>query len=263
MENLALVLLYALLPAAGNIAGALLAESVKPPRWVIGASLHGAAGIAIALVSIELMPRILGAVPIWVMISGFLAGAAASYYLARGVSLIRSRASGANFRAWMVYVAVSADLFSDGLMTGIGSAAALKLGLFLAASQFLANVPGGFAAGANLRANKAPPRQRILAAAFLFAPALVSCLIGYALLKNAVPGLQYGALAFVVGILLLATIEDMIPEGDAPRPPRWSSSLAFALGFAALALLDQLKAVTTENGAEETQSEADIRRQAD
>lgn len=240
MEHIGLILLYALLPAAGNIAGALLAEGVKPPRWVIGASLHGAAGIAIALISIELTPRILEATTVWVMIAGFLAGAAASYYLARGVNLIRSRASGANFRAWMVYVAVSADLFSDGLMTGIGSATALKLGLFLAASQFLANIPGGFAAGANLRANRAPQRQRIMAAFLLCAPALVSCLVGYVILRGAAPALQYGALAFVVGILLLATIEDMIPEGDAPRPPRWSSSLAFAIGFCALAALDRM-----------------------
>jgi hypothetical protein len=36
---------------------------------------------------------------------------------------------------------------------------------------------------------------------------------------------------------LLATVEDMLLEADAPRPPRWISTTAFAGGFAAFALL--------------------------
>ncbi len=241
MNDFGLVLLYALLPAGGSIVGGLLAERVHTPKWVIGAALHGAAGVAIALISIELMPRILGAVSVNVMAAGFLAGAGASYLLARGVSTVRSGASGASFRAWMVYAAIAADLFSDGLMTGAGSAAALQLGFFLAISQFLANIPGGFAAGANLRANGAPPRDRFLAGVILLATAITSCLIGFLILKNAPPVAQYAALSFVTGILLIATIEDMVPEGDAPQPPRWSSSLAFALGFCALAFMSEAK----------------------
>ena len=51
----------------------------------------------------------------------------------------------------MVYMAVAADLLSDGLMTGAGSAVARRLGLLLGLSQVVANVPGGFAAMANFR----------------------------------------------------------------------------------------------------------------
>jgi len=51
------------------------------------------------------------------------------------------------------------------------------------------------------------------------------------MLKGAGAGLQSTVLAFFVGVLLLTTIEDVIPEADAPRPPRWISTLAFAIGF--------------------------------
>ena len=64
------VLALALLPAGGNIIGSLLAESVHPPKWLVGAALHAAAGIAIALVSIDLMPRILAETAVWVMRAG-------------------------------------------------------------------------------------------------------------------------------------------------------------------------------------------------
>jgi ZIP family zinc transporter len=34
------------------------------------------------------------------------------------------------------------------------------------------------------------------------------------------------------GVLLLATVEDMLPQADEPGTPRWISTLAFTGGFA-------------------------------
>lgn len=240
MSNFQIVLFYALLPAAGCFAGGLLAEGVRTPRWVVGALLHGAAGIAIALISIEIMPRVTDTIPIWLIATAFFAGAVASYFLARSIDVIRRSGGGENFRAWMIYAAIGADLFTDGLMTGAGSAAALQLGFLIAFAQFIANTPGGFAAAANLRNNDVKRSRRLTAAVLLAVPAILSAVIGYFILKDAPATVQDSVLCFVAGILLLATIEDMIPEGDAPRPPRWSSSLAFAIGFCALALLTQI-----------------------
>jgi len=247
MPDILIFLIYALLPAFGNLAGALLAESVRPPRWVIGAALHGAAGIAIALISIELMPRILKGLPMWAIATAFLAGAIVSFAMARGVRIVQSSGqddnNGAKFRAWMVYAAIGADLFSDGMMTGAGGAVALNLGFLLAAAQLVANIPGGFAATANLRQYNVQRKRRIIISAAMFTPVLISALFGFAVLRSAPPAVQSAALAFIVGVLLLATIEDMVPEGDAPRPPRWSSTLAFSLGFTGLMLLSSYLSV--------------------
>lgn len=38
----------------------------------------------------------------------------------------------------------------------------------------------------------------------------------------------------MAGLLLLATVEDTVSQGDAPLPPRCYSSLAFAAGLAAM-----------------------------
>lgn len=232
MSDFTIVLTLALLPVGGNLFGTLLAESVRAPRWIVGAALHAAAGIAIAVVSIDLMPRILPSTPTWVLISAFLAGAAVALSLA----LLVRRVRGA--RAWMVSVAIAADLSSDGLMTGVGAAVASGLGLLIAVSQSVANIPGGFAAAASLRQNGVSKRKRLTVAAMLAIPAVVSCGLGYWLLRDASTITQNAALAAIIGILLVTTVEDVIPEGDAsPRLPRWVSTMALAGGFVGLALL--------------------------
>jgi len=232
MSDFITVLALALLPVGGNLIGTFLAESVRTPQWIVGAALHAAAGIAIAVVSIDLMPRILPSTPTWIVTSAFLVGAAVALSLA----LLVRRVRGA--RAWMVSVAVAADLSSDGLMTGVGAAVASGLGFLIAVSQSVANIPGGFAAAASLQQNGVSRWQRLTVAAMLAVPAVMSCGLGYWLLRDASTAAQNAALAAIIGVLLVTTIEDVIPEGDAsPRLPRWVSTAALAGGFVGLALL--------------------------
>lgn len=231
---------YAMLPVIGNVIGGILAEGVKAPGWVVGAALHAAAGIAIALVSIDLMPRILGAIPTWALVLAFLGGALATVLLANMVSRFTGgEATKGNRKAWMVYVAVGADLVSDGLVTGVGAAIGTSLGFLIAASQSVANIPGGFAAAANLRLYDIPRWQRLSVSIAMGIPVILSTLIGYWLLGGASEFTQNLALAFIVGVLLLATVEDILPQGDAPAPHRWISTAAFSAGFCVFAILSR------------------------
>lgn len=234
------VLVIALLPAGGNIIGSLLAESMRTPGWLIGAALHGAAGIAIALVSVDLMPRILNNLSIWLLVVAFLFGAGFSVLLAQGVQRLRNRfgsAQSGSAGAWMVYMAVAADLFSDGLMTGAGSAVSSGLGFMLAISQLVANVPGGFATMANFRDEGVGRKSRLIIIVSFPVPVFASASLGFWLLRGASDAIQNAALAFIAGVLLLATVEDTLPQADEPRPMRWISTASFAGGFSMFALL--------------------------
>lgn len=237
MSRYLVVLAIAFLPAIGNIVGSLLAESVRTPKWLIGAALHAAAGIAIAVVSVDLMPRILRETPPWLLIVAFFCGAVFSVILSRLVEWLRPRKGKASAGAWMVYMAVAADLFSDGLMTGTGSAIGSNLGLLLGLSQVVANIPGGFASGANFRDDDVPRRRRLMFVISFPAPALLSASLGFGLLQHADSVAQHAALSFMVGVLLLATVEDMLPQADEPHAARWISTTSFAGGFAVFALL--------------------------
>lgn len=61
--------------------------------------------------------------------------------------------------------------------------------------------------------------------------------VGFSVLRDTEAELQNAALAFVVDILLLATVENTLPQADGPSPPRLISTVSFAGGFAFFTLL--------------------------
>ena len=122
-------------------------------------------------------------------------------------------------------------------MTGVGSAVSSALGLLLGLSQVVANIPGGFASVANFRSEGVRRQKWILIACSFALPLFFGATIGYWFLREVGADLQNAALAFVVAILLLATVEDTLPQADEPSPPRLISTVSFAGGFAFFTLL--------------------------
>lgn len=93
MSQFLTVVLVALLPVAGSVVGAILAELWRTPKWVVGAALHAAVGVAMGLVSVELMPRALDTTATWLIALLFGAGAGLSVLLSRAVVFIALLAS--------------------------------------------------------------------------------------------------------------------------------------------------------------------------
>lgn len=231
------VLALGLLPVLGNLLGTTAAELSRTPRWVIGAALHAAAGVAVALVSVDLMPRVLQSTETWLFLIMFLLGAAFAYLLAQAACWVSRRVQGGSAGAWVVYMATAADLLSDGLMTGASAAVSPELGLLLALSQVVANIPAGFASLSNFRSQGVPRRTRLFAAASFVLPVLIGVTIGFTVLRGAGAVMQDAALGVIVGILLVTTIEDLVPEADKPGTERPISTTAFVGGFAFFAIL--------------------------
>ena len=167
----------------------------------------------------------------------FAVGAVLSYFLAKTAVQITKHLKGGSAGAWMVYMATAADLLSDGLMTGASAAVSTELGLLLALSQVVANVPGGFATIGNLKSQGVPRTTRFLAASSFVVPVVVGVSAGYGGLRNAGETTQDAALAVIVGILLVTTVEDLVPQADKPGASRAVSTTAFVLGFAFFAIL--------------------------
>ncbi|PIW55388.1 MAG: hypothetical protein COW16_06090 [Sphingomonadales bacterium CG12_big_fil_rev_8_21_14_0_65_65_10] len=233
------ILGLALLPSLGNLLGVALAEWRKPPEWLVGGALHAAAGIATAVATIELIPRSQERIETWLLVFALIVGAICSAGIAKATRAVRDRIGDVAGRAttWGAYGAVGVDLFTDGLMTGGGGAVAQKLGLLFALSQVVGNLPGGFAIAANFRSARIPRGKRLRALAFYPLFPLIGALVGYTVLAGAEDLLTGFVLALFAGLLLTATIEDIVPEADQPRTKRRISSPSFALGFGALLLI--------------------------
>jgi ZIP family zinc transporter len=238
MEGIWYVLLLSLLPGAGNFAGGMIAEFLKTTPRLLNLALHAASGIVIAIVSVELIPEALGALPAWWLAITFAAGGGA--YLMMETLVERLQGGGVGeprTGMWMIYVAVAVDLSSDGLMLGTGAAVSSGLGLVLAAGQVLADLPEGYATVANLREKGVPRRRRILLSASFFLFATGAALLSYLLLRGASEGAKMAALAFAAGLLTVAAVEDMLEEAHEARADNRLSVLAFVCGFALFTLV--------------------------
>lgn len=235
MDPFVNVLLIALLPVAGSVAGASIAEIWAVPRWLIGAALHMAMGVAIGIVSIEFMPRTLSTTPTWIVAILFSAGAFLSVLLSWAVLWLRGSGEGAG--KWQVYSTTLVDVLSDGLMTGATFAVSQGLGLLLGLSQIVGNMPGGFATGANFRLQGLDRKWRLVAAASYLIPAVGGAAGGFLLLSGAGDSERNAVLALVAGVLLVTTVEELVPEADRPGTRRWISTSGFVLGFVFVAIL--------------------------
>lgn len=227
-DSIWLVMGLALLPALGNLSGGLAAEISRATGRRLNYALHGAAGLVIAVVAVEIMPRVLEGLPAWLIALAFALGGLAYTGLEKLVERIQSRqGENAQTSLWMIYIAVSIDLFSDGLLIGAGSAVAPSVALILAAGQVLADVPEGFATIANMKNKAVPRRQRLLVSASFVIPVLSAALFAYFVLRHQPEAFKLSALTFTAGLLTVAAIEDMVAEAHESDTDTHLSPLAF------------------------------------
>lgn len=232
------VLGLALLPALGNFSGGLLAEWLNPPAKFINRALHAASGIIIAVIAIEVMPNALRAAPAWLLALAFLLGGGFYILLEAGIERWqKSKPHGAGTGAWMVYVAVLADLTGDGLLIGAGSAVSTQLAFLLALGQVLADIPEGFSVIANFRSRGLSRTRRLLLSASFVIPVVSTAVLAYFLLRQQPEELKMAALVFVAGLYSLAAVEDMLHEAhETAEDTRWSA-VSFIAGFALFLLI--------------------------
>ena len=247
MPELLQLTLLALLPAAGNFAGGLLAEAIKTTRANLSLALHAAAGIVLGVIAMELAPRVFEGLPGWLAGIAFLAGGGAYLLLEIVVSKLTTNGEQSPERgpvtvttstgAWMIYAAVSLDLFSDGLLIGAGSSLSFELALVLAIGQVTADIPEGFAAVANFKDKGMPRSKRLLMSASFAVPILLAALGSYFLLREQGPAVQLTVLAFIAGLLLVAATEEIIGEAHQAACDTKLSAMAIVGGFVLFALV--------------------------
>lgn len=214
MSGYLLVLGLAALPAAGNFAGGVLAETFRVSERTLSLALHLAAGIVLAVVGLELMPEALAADIPWVPLLAFVGGGAAFIGLDRAIGYVQARIGGGEKQgsALAIFSGVSLDLFSDGVMIGTGTVLNPALGLLLALGQVPADVPEGFAAIATMRRAGISRGRRVLLAAGFAVPIFLGATLGYFALRDAPEIVTLSVLALTGGALTAVVVEEMIGE---------------------------------------------------
>lgn len=233
LTNFSALLKLASLPVAGNILGALAAEFIALTKRKLSLALHASAGVLLAVVAVELMPKALQQAPPWLVIASFVAGGAVFISLDHFLENLRTR-TGKQANAsgpWTVYVSVAIDLISDGVMVGIGSLVSARLGLVLALGQALADVPQALATMALLQENT-PRAKRIAIMALLAVPLYAGVTFGYFFLRAASHSVQFAILAFTAGLLTTLAVEEIVPQAH-ERGESHAAAAVFVLAFGA------------------------------
>ena len=238
MNELFSVLLLALLPAAGNFFGGLLAEIRPISARSLSLALHAAAGVVLAIVGVEIMPQALQAEPAWVMVVALVLGGL-FYMLIESWASSRLEQAGSDAGPWFIYLTVAIDLFSDGLMIGAGSSIDLRLGLLLALGQVTADIPEGFATLASFRSRGMGRARRLWLGASFALPVLLGAGLGFGLVRSQPEIVKLALLAFTAGILMTLVVEEIVPEAHTGEEAR-SAALFFIGGFALFTLLSVL-----------------------
>jgi ZIP family zinc transporter len=236
MDAYLLALAYAAMPALGNLGGGVLAEVLPVSRRTLSLALHAAAGIVLAVVGLELLPRAFAAgVPI-IPIAAFIAGG--GFYLAVDIGIDRLNAlrGGGSASAWTIWFGVAMDLFSDGVMIGTGALLSPALGFLLALGQVPADIPEGFATIATFRDRGVSRARRIALTAAFAVPILLGTTIGFWLVRGQPEIVQLSLLAFTGGVLTTVVVEEIVPEAHANREARLAT-VVFVGGFALFAIL--------------------------
>lgn len=235
MSGFLLVFFLALLPAAANLLGALLAEVCRIPDRFLSLSLHLAAGIVLAVVGLELIPAALSGESPWVPLVAFVVGGVVFVGLDSLVGVVHVRFGGAgSASATGVFGAVALDLFSDGAMIGTAAAIDPGLGLLLALGQVPADLPEGFAALAALRRAGVQRRRRLLLSSGFALPVLFGALLGFVLLRDAPEVVTFAVLALTGGALTAVVVEEMVSEAHSGETSRLGPVFLTA-GFALFA----------------------------
>ena len=236
MSGLGAALLIALLPAAGNIAGGMLAEWRTVSSRTLSYALHAATGIVLAVVGIELVADAIETSVPWIPIAAFVAGGAFFIVVDHATDVLNARRGG-DGGPWLIYFGVAMDLFSDGIMIGAGSTVAVSLALLIALGQVAADIPEGFAVIATMKDKGVARTIRRMVSASFALPILAGTTISYLVVRERSELVQYSFLMFAAGVLVTVVVEELVPEAHEAGDEGHGATVSLVGGFALFSLL--------------------------
>lgn len=238
MSEFVLVLLYAAIPSIGNLSGGIAAEYIRITPCRLSLALHATAGIVLAVVAIELLPTAMQIIPAWLVAVCFLIGGVMFLLLDRLTHLVRVLIGGEEQLSTpiTIFLGVAVDLFTDGIMIGVGSTVTTGLAFLIALAQVPADIPEGLAKIAAFKNQNVPSRIRNIFNAALFVQVFIGATIGYWLMRGQPEWLKMSVLVITAGILTTLIIEEISPEAHRDGEARFAA-LVFVGGFALFILL--------------------------
>ncbi len=221
--------LYALIPAAFALFGGLIAAVYSPKATVSSLLQHFVAGVIIAAVAIDLLPKIMNVDSKWSIGLGFLIGIAFMVALHELAHIIAHKKEGGKLPLRLIG-ASAIDLFIDGILIGLAFIAGSKSGVIITWSL----IPCAFfltlTVGNLLKKKSLPLSTQILFLLFLALMFPLGAFIGSHFAESLPTFLLHETIAAAIAALLYLGVEEFLVEAHRKRENHWVP-LAFFLGF--------------------------------
>jgi ZIP family zinc transporter len=214
-------LLYSIIPFVAALLGGFIASLYKPKSFHTALLQYFVAGIVIAAVSSELLPKILET-PSWRIGIGFVIGVAIMVALHELAHLLGHSQERSKLPLRLIG-ASSIDLFIDGVLIGLSFLAGRESGFLIALSL----APCAFFMTLTVSQQLIKKFYFIL---FLALMLPLGALVGYTFASSLPEWLLHESIAASVAALLYLAVEEFLVEAHKKKENHWVP-LAFFFGF--------------------------------
>lgn len=231
----ATLLLYTGIPALLMAIGAIVAWYKQPSDNASSMIQHFAAGVVLAAVAAELVPKIIQNEIQWLVVLGFAVGVLVMFATEAFARCLNKNAKENAFPAGLV-LAVIIDVFIDGLLIGVAFSASARSGIIIALALTLEVFFLSIATTASLIKRKAKKSTGILCMLFSAILIPIGTWIGFIVASDLPKTLHMAILAFGTAALLYLVVEELLIEAH-EVPETRKATLAFFVGFLIILLI--------------------------
>ena len=196
---------------------------------------HFAAGVVLAAVAAELVPKIIQNEIQWLVALGFALGVLIMLITETFTDYLNEKMSGNKFPIGLV-LAVIVDVFIDGLLIGVAFSASRRSGILVASALTLEVFFLGIATTASLM--KRNVKKSIGIACMIVAALLIpiGAWLGFMVASGLLNAIHMTILAFGTAALIYLVIEELLIEAH-QVPETRKATLAFFVGFLIILLI--------------------------
>jgi zinc transporter, ZIP family len=241
MNGYILALLLSLMPAIGSVVGGVLADYFRISESSMSYVLHGAAGIILAVVGVELLPQALGYGNFVEVSLAFGLGGLTYVGLEWMLEQIGERNKDLNKEKgqspWLIYISLAFDFFTDGIMIAVGLIISQGLAFLLAVGSAISDLPSAFIAIAGFKRGGISRLRSLLFSISFAVIILLGAILGYRVGQIGSDRITIFLLSYTAGVILLAVIEGVMVEAHTRSPRTFLSEIILILGAALFTLL--------------------------
>lgn len=222
---------YICAAAVAGLAGGLLSAIWRPGGTVTGYIEHFAAGLVIAAVAVEILPRLERSSPTaYVVLGGFVSGGAAMLAVKWFATKLESASAGQTGKPIGLGIATGVDVLLDGLIIGAGFAANPKLGVVLVVALGLELMFLCLSVGIDFTKMGNPASTALIVTGGIASMLPMGAIAGLLVLSGASKVATNAALSFGAAALLYLVAEELLVEAHETNDTLLSSAMFF-LGF--------------------------------